>query len=71
MTTEHPEPRPSWLASTGMVVVLVVAAAMWAYFTVAAVARGALVLGALDGLLLAATVWTLTRTLRRRRHEAG
>jgi hypothetical protein len=70
MTTEHPEPRTAWLDSTGMVVVLVVAAAMWTYSTVVALARGAFVLGALDGLLLAATVWTLMRTLRRRRRQA-
>jgi len=59
--------HPTWLDSIGNVVFLVGATGMWAYFMVRALAKGAYVLGALDGLLVIASVWTITRILRRRR----
>ncbi len=52
-----------------VVAVLVAAAAMWGYFTVAALVKGAYLLGVLDGLLLIATVWTTMLILRRRQRQ--
>lgn len=54
-----------------MVLVLAAATAMWTYYAVTALVRGAVLLAALDALLLIATAWTLARTLQRRRHRAG
>lgn len=71
MTTEHPDHRPAWLDGNGMVLVLAAATAMWTYYAVTALVRGAVLLAALDALLLIATAWTLARTLQRRRHRAG
>ena len=67
MITEDRRGRPAWLDSIGNVVFLVGATAMWAYFMVRALSKGAYALGALDGLLVIVSVWTITRILRRRR----
>lgn len=66
---DKPQNRPAWLDSTGAVVVLFVAAAMWAYFTAAAVAKSAYLVAGLQALLFIGTVWTITRILRRRREN--
>jgi hypothetical protein len=58
--------RPAWVDSTANVVFLIAATAMWAYYMVRALSRGAYALGVLDGLLVIASVWTITRIIRRR-----
>jgi hypothetical protein len=65
--TEDPRARPAWLDSTAAIVVLVAATAMWAFYLVAAIAKGAYVLAAVDALVLVACAWTISRLLRRRR----
>ncbi len=69
VTSEDMRGRPAWLDSPGAVAVLTAAAAMWVYLTVAALMEDAYLLAVLDGLFLIASVWTLTRTSRRRRHR--
>jgi hypothetical protein len=57
----------TWRNSRGNVILLALAAALWGYYLVAAVARGAFGFVALDALLFALCVWGLVRVLRRRR----
>jgi len=62
--------RPGWLDSIGNVVFLIAATAMWAYYMFRALSQGAYALGVLDGLLVIASVWTITRIIRRRRRTS-
>lgn len=71
VTPRKPPDPPAWLDSTASVVVLFVAAGMWAYFTAAAFAKDAYVVAGLQAALFIATVWTITRILRRRRARHG
>ena len=50
-------------------VVLLAGAAMWAFYLVVAIMKGAYGLGALNGVLLAGSVWAITRILSRRRRR--
>jgi membrane protein YdbS with pleckstrin-like domain len=69
VSTEDSRVRPAWLDSTAAIVVLVAATAMWAFYMVVAIAKGAYALAAVDALLLVASVWTVSRILRRRRAQ--
>jgi hypothetical protein len=53
----------------GFVAVLFAAAAMWAFYMVAAFRHGSYGLGAINGLLLIGSVWTIMRIMRRRRRQ--
>jgi hypothetical protein len=57
----------TWRNSMGSVLLLALGVALWGYYLVAAVMRGAFGLAALDAVLFACTAWALVRVLRRRR----
>lgn len=71
VTPGKPPDRPAWLDSTASVVVLFMAAGMWACFTAAAFTKNAYAVAVLQAALFVATVWTITRILRRRRERRG
>ncbi len=50
-------------------VVLLAGAALWGFYLVVAIMKGAYGLGALNGVLLAGSVWAITRNLSRRRRR--
>jgi hypothetical protein len=58
-------------ASTPMLVALVVAAGLWGYYLVAALADGVYWLAAIDAVLFLAAIWAVTRVLARRRLSRG
>ncbi len=69
---DRPARRPP-RDSTPVLVALIAAVGLWGYYLLAAVADGVYWLAALDGVLLLAAVWAVTRVLARRRarHLAG
>ena len=67
--TPDPDPRPTWLDSTWMVFVLLVATVMWTVYAAAALLTEHYGLAAANGLLLVASIWTARRILRRRQQR--